>query len=182
MARDAVAGRYAQALFDSAKAEQQLEPALKQLEEVARLLDGVPDLRQLLLNPDVEPEDKLRVLDVALRGRWSPPLRAFTELVVRASRAEFLGGMAEALRDLVDADQGRMRAVVTSAHPLAEAELSRLREALERREGKRIELDAEVDPELIGGLRVRLDHRVIDGSVQRQLADLRERLRALRVA
>ena len=181
MAADAVAGRYAQALFDSAKREGRLDEAVEQLAAVASLLRAVPDLRQLLLNPDVEPEDKLAVLEKARPVGWAPLVRAFLDLVVRAGRAEFLGGIAEALSRLVDEDQGRLRAVVASAHPLPAAELERLRESLERREGKHVELEAEVDPELIGGLVVRLDHRVIDGSVRRQLSDLRQRLSSLRV-
>jgi len=64
---------------------------------------------------------------------------------------------------------------------LKPAGLKRLRAALERREHRQVELREELDPELLGGLQVRLDHRVIDGSVRRQLADLRERLGAVRV-
>ena len=182
MARDAVAGRYAQALFEAAKAEGTLDIALDQLEHLVATLEQVPDLRQLLLNPDVDPDDKLTVLDSAAgRGGRAPLVRAFLELIVRAGRSEALGGVAEALRDLADKDAGLVRGVVTSAHPLEASAVDRLRRALEHREGQRVELEAEVDPQLIGGVRVRLDHHVIDGSVRRQLADLRERLRAVRV-
>lgn len=181
MAVDPVAGRYAQALFESAKADGQRDETLEQVRLLARLLTDVPDLRQFMLNPDVDPPQKVGVLDRALRGSWSPLVRAFTELVVRAARAESFAGIAEAFQVLADQDAGRIWVTVLSAHPLERPQVERLREAIARREAKQVEIVAEIDPELIGGLQVRLEHRVIDGSVQRQLADLRQRLHAVRV-
>jgi len=180
MAVDPVASRYAQALFESAKAEGRLDEALAHMQGLAQLLIKVADLHQFILNPDVDPPQKLGVLDRALNGAWSPLVKAFVELTIRAGRAELFGGITEALEALVDDDRGRMRATVRSAHPLEAAQVKRLQLALERREAKAVALAVEVDPELIGGVQVRLDHRLIDGSVRRQLADLRDRLKSAR--
>lgn len=181
MAVDPVAGRYAQALFETAKAGGRLDEALEQMQELAQRLVQMPDLRQFMLNPDVDLPQKLSVLDRALQGAWQPLVKALVELVIRAGREEVFGGITEALEALVDEDRGRMRATVRSAHPLEAAQVKRLQAALEQREAKTVELTTEVDPELIGGVQVRLDHRLIDGSVRRQLSDLRQQLAAVRV-
>ena len=181
MSYDPIATRYAQAIFETAKADGQLEEALEQLSVVGRLIHDHPDLRRLMGNPDVDPEDKVGLLERSLKGSWSALVRAAVQMVVSMGRAELIQEIVEALQAMVDADQGRLRAVVRSAHPLPEAILERLHAKLEAREHKRVELHAETAPELVGGLQVMLGHRVIDGSIRRQLSYLRERLAAVKV-
>ena len=181
MASDLVASRYAQAAFEAATAEQHVDEALKDLTLLGSLIEEHPDLRELLYNPDVDPTEKVGLLDRALRGTWSALVQAFVEMVVSLGRAESLPEIIMAFREAVDAAQGRLRIVVRSAHPLPVAVLERLRTSVAHREHKEIELTAEVEPELLGGVQVLLDHREIDGSVRRQLSDLREQLKAVRV-
>ena len=181
MADDSIATRYAQAVFETAKAERHVDETLEQLMLIGALLEESADLRQLMLNPDVDPGDKVGVLERALKGTGSSLVRAMIRVVVSMGRAEQLAEIIRAFRALVDADEGRLRVTVRSARALPEAVLERLRTRLERRERKHIELRTELAPELLGGLQLLLDHRVIDGSVARQLHDLREQLSAVRV-
>jgi F-type H+-transporting ATPase subunit delta len=181
MSYDPVAARYAQALFEAAKAEGQVDGTLEQIAFLGKLLRDSPDLRQLLLNPHVDPDDKVGVFDRLLSGSWPGLVRAFVRMVVSLRRAEALQNIVEAFGALVDEDRGLLRALVRSAHPLPEAVIERLRSRLEQRERKQIDLRAELAPELLGGLQIRLDHRVIDGSVRRALDELRQRLSAVRV-
>ena len=181
MPRDPVASRYAQAIFETAKTEGQIEEVGEQFALIGRLLRDHPDLRQLMRNPDVDPEDKVGVLDRTLKGSWSALVRAAIEMAVAMGRASSLPEITETFQDFVDEDQGRLRVVVRSAYPLPEAVLHRMRAMLEQRERKRIEMTSEVDRELLGGFQVRLDHRLIDGSIQRQLVELRQQLLSARV-
>jgi F-type H+-transporting ATPase subunit delta len=181
MAYDPVAGRYAEALFAASQQEKSSGQMLEQLTFVGGLLRQHPDLRQFMLNPDVDPDKKVDLLDRVLKSTWSPTLKAFFHMVVSAGRAEFLPDVVDAFRDLLDKAEGRLRVLVRSAHPLSEQVLKRIKTTLERREGKHVELSTEIAPWLLGGVQVHLDHRVIDGSVQRQLAELREQLTSVRV-
>jgi F-type H+-transporting ATPase subunit delta len=181
MAHDPIAGRYAEALFDSAKAEDRVDETLRELTLVGELITGHPDLRRFLFNPDVDPPQKVDVFDRALKGGWSELARAFLLMVVSWGRSEHLPAIVEAFRAAVDAEQGRLRVRLRSAHPLPESVLARVRARIERLERKQVELEAEVDAELLGGLEIYLDHRVIDGSVRRQLDELRQQLSAVRV-
>lgn len=182
MAIDQVAARYAQALFESAKAQRELESTAEQLAFIGEIIRHEPLLRRLLWNPDVDPEDKVGVLDRALNGSWPGLVKAFVSLVVSRGRAELLPEMVEAFARLVDEEQGRLRVTVRSARAVPEAVLQRLQAVIERRERKRVQIASHIAPELIGGLQVALGHRVIDGSVQRQLAELRRRLLSVRLA
>ena len=181
MTLDAVAARYAEALFESAKAKRALDETLEQLTLLGKLLESHPDLKEFLYNPDVEPDEKLSVLAKARADGWSGLVQAFLRMTLTMGRAESLPGIAEAFRGLVDREQGRLRVVVRSAHPLPETALARLRKRLEAGENRVVQLDAVVDPELLGGIQVQLDHRLIDGSVRRALEELRERLAHVRV-
>lgn len=181
MTGDPIAARYAQALFEASSAEGSLEETLQELELMGGLFDEQPALRELFLNPDVDPDDKVGIFERVLKGSWSDTVRAFTRLLVSFGRESHLPQIVEALAELVDAAKGQLRVVVRSAHPLPETVVSRLRARLERAERKTVKVRAEVDPALIGGVQVALDHRVIDGSVRRQLAELRERLSSVKV-
>ena len=68
-----------------------------------------------------------------------------------------------------------------SAHTLSEAVLTRIRTILEANERKQISLETELDPTLLGGVQIQLDHRVIDGSITRQLQELKEQLTTVNV-
>ena len=182
MADDAVAARYAESLFGAAKAQRRLDETLEQLAFLGRLLEEQPRLREFLFNPDVDPDDKLGVLGRVLKGGWSDLLQAFVRMVIAMDRADALPGIAASFQEIVDREQGRLRVTVRSAHVLDDDALARLRGSLERRERKTIQLETELDPALLGGLQVQLEHRLIDGSVRRQLTELKERLTSVRVS
>jgi len=182
MAIDPIASRYAAALFESAKASNELDGVLEQLLVIGGLIREHAGLRQLMNNPDVDPDDKVGVIERVLgKDGWSRLTREFVAMVVARARPEHLPEMAEAFQALVDAERGRVRVQVRSAHPVAPQTLERIRAGVAQREGKQVTIETELDPQLIGGVQVVLGHRVIDGSVRRQLKDLRERLTAIRV-
>jgi len=181
MALDPVASRYAQALFETAKAQGQVDLTHEQLTLLAQLMSHTPDLSAFLINPDVEPQQKLDVLDRALQKSWSELVRSFLLMVLSFGRSESLAAIIEAFEAAVDEDAGRLRVVVRSAAELPHALLERIKKDVEHRERKTVELSTEVDPSLVGGVQLRLDHRVIDGSVRRHLEDLRQQLKTVRV-
>ena len=181
MAHDPIAARYAQALFEVAKAERQTEETLEHLTVFGELLRDHPDLRTLMSSPGVRAEEKIEVLDRLVKRSWSELVRSFIRMVIALGRVDYAPGIVDAFRAAWDKDQGRLRVVVRSARRLPASVLTQLRTRLARREQKTIELETEIRPEILGGLQIGLDHRVIDGSVRRQIDELRERLSAARV-
>lgn len=181
MPKDSVALRYAQSVFELASARSSLDEAARGLGALQALLDGHEELRALLINPGVDIADKLQVLRRVLGEAWSADLEAFLRMVLAMGRAAHLRDIVQAFEELVDAARGIVRVRLRSVHPLPDRLKTRLQQALERREGRRVELVEETDPALIGGLQVVLDHRMFDGSLRTQLERLRRRLKSVRV-
>jgi len=181
MVTDPVADRYASALFDLVDEQGQLDDTLAHLEQLGVLLQSHPELRQFLINPDVELPGKIQVLGRVLAGAWSEDVKAFLQVVLSMGRAESLGEMVEAFRASVDAKRRRVRVTVRVARPLSKRLRDRLKQRLEQLEQREVELDEATDPTLIGGMQIFLDHRLLDGSLRSHLEALRRQLKSVRV-
>ena len=179
--KDPISSRYADAFFQLVKERAIVDDAARDMEELGEVISREPQLLQLLVNPDVEVEDKLGVLERLLQGGWSPSTRAFVHVALVFGRPEFLGQMADAFRELVDQDRGIVRAQVRSARALTEPLREQLRSRLERRERRSVVLEEETDPALLGGIQVILDNRIFDASIRTKLSELRQKLKAVRV-
>jgi F-type H+-transporting ATPase subunit delta len=172
---EAAARRYARALLDVAveKGETNLGPAL---EELGRLYAEHAELRLLLLHPTVPPEKKTAVV-AALLGRPSDLVQRLVQLLVQRDRVELLPLIAKAYVRLWNAQKGIVEAEAVSARALEETEAEALTAAASRvAGGKKVELRRRVDPGLMGGLLLRMEGRIYDGSVRSRLRALREQL------
>jgi F-type H+-transporting ATPase subunit delta len=177
MAAGSVSRRYARALFSIGVDRGSFEQLGKELEGFADLWSGSTELRQALENPVFKPSEKRAVLQ-SLLPRVAPTadVQKFILLLLERSRLQGVAAIARAYREMADVHTGRVRAHVTSAQPLAAAELERVRQSLAKRTGKQVILEASVDPALIGGLVARVGDLVLDGSVRTQLGTLRDKL------
>ena len=186
MIKDAsVAARYARALQiltekQAAKAGRAPLPALEQaLGELQGLVVLVaPDTRlgRFLLDPQIDPADRRRVLERGLQGKVSPGVRVFADLLLRKKRLRLIAAIAHEFQAIVERVKGLERATAVSAVPFTEAERRRLHEELERFTGKRIVLELQVDASLVGGAYVRIGDLVIDRSVRNLLESLSRQL------
>jgi F-type H+-transporting ATPase subunit delta len=172
-----IARRYARALFQIGVDNGTEEALGQELADLAELFAQSAELRQALENPVFKPSEKRAILEKLLpRVAPSRSVQSFALLLLQRGRIASLPAVARAYRGLVDVRGGRVRAVVISAQPLGAGDLERVRRSLERRTHKKVMLEAEVDPSLIGGLVARVGDLVLDGSVRTQLASLREKL------
>lgn len=181
MGYDPVAIRYAQAAFDSAKEAGEINETLEQFRVLNQVLGATADLRQLMRNPAITPDEKVALLDRGFKGKWSSLVKSCVYVMISLGRVEYLEQMIEAFSDEVDIAQGRLRVKIRSARPLNEASLKRVRSVLSHRENKEIVLSAELDETLLGGLQVVMGHHVIDNTVRRHIDELRQKLNSVRV-
>jgi len=172
-----VSRRYARALFSIGVDRGSFEQLGRELDAVADLWTGSAELRQALENPVFKGTEKRAVLQ-SLLPRVAPTadVQRFVLLLLERRRLPAVPAIARAYREMADLHTGRVRAHVTSAQPLGPADLERVRQSIERRTGKKVILEAAVDPALIGGLVARVGDLVLDGSVRTQLNTLREKL------
>ena len=176
----ALARRYARALFDAAAHQAPETPlALRdELRAFALLLSGHAELRHALLHPGLGAEPRRRVLAaLADRAGASVLLRRLVELLATRDRLALLPDVAEAYADIANAASGVVSAEAVSAVALPEAQARALAAAVGGPAGP-AELRRRVDPELIGGLLVRVGGKTYDGTVRTHLATLRRRLAA----
>lgn len=177
MSQETVGRRYARAIFEIGKETGTLSALAREIEDFAAMYADHEDLRAVLQNPLVPEAEREAVLrELASRSGASETALSTLRLLARRRRLSALPEIARALVRFVEEDQNLVRALVTSAGPLGEAYLARLRGELERATGKRIAITHKQDPSLIAGVVTQIGDQVIDGSVRARLSSFRESL------
>jgi F-type H+-transporting ATPase subunit delta len=174
-ARKSTARRYAEAIFDIAERDGNVETWLEQLTSVSAAVSNESIVRGLE-DPNVSLDRRLAALDKALDASAVPQMRSLLTLIVRRRRVEMLPQIAREFRRLYNIRAGIVEATAISAAPLDETELAALRSRLEQMTAGKVELETKVDTSLLGGIQVRLGDLLIDGSVRGRLERLRNRL------
>lgn len=172
-----VARRYARALFEEARARGQAEAIDADVALLYESFTASRELARVFESPVIPREKKKKIIETLFGGRLQPLTVRFLELLVEKERESLLPAIVAAYRTLLDEEQGIIEAQVRTAFPLDEAGAQPLVAKLERLTGKKIRLQLQQDPSLIGGVVVRVGDTVYDGSVRQQLTALRERLR-----
>ena len=173
-----VAKSYAKALLALAKERQQADQIGSELQQMADVVAGDAELRAFFARPWIAaPVKRATAAEVATRVEVSALARDFLALVAAKGRADHLESIAAAYRDLLDADQGRVRARVRTSVALTAEERGALSARLSRAlGGKQVLLEEVVDPGLLGGFVAEVGSLVLDGSLDGQLARIRQRL------
>ncbi len=168
------AKRYAQAIFEIALDQHELEVWQADLKLMATLRNDAV-LLTLLASPKLSFQDKTKLLDEKLVS-IKPLARNLAYLLAEKNKISWIGDIAEAYNRLVDNYNGISHAVVTTAVPLDANEKARIESSLKELTGKRITVQTEIDPGIIGGMVARIDGQLLDGSVRTKLAYLKKEL------
>lgn len=176
MSNPAVAKRYAEALFDVANSQGQIDAVEKELAGVVGVLEAHPALNNLMQSPSLSIDVKKQQLTDLFGGRVSNTVLNFLKLLFDSRRQDAIIGIYNEFVRLVDQALGRVKATVESATPLTEDEVKTLQEKLGTN-GKQVEIATKVNPSLLGGLRVRVGDRVLDYSVATRLERFRATLK-----
>ena len=166
---------YARALLAFAADAGNVDQLVDELGEVVEAINGVAGLRDALESPRVGVESKVNLLDKAFAGKVEKGLLHFLKVVGNKGRFDCLGAIASSAKTLRDEMSGRVQAVVTSASPMDSEVVGRITDQLSKTLGKDVSLRVLVDPEILGGIVVRVGDTVYDGSVVNQLSQVRAR-------
>jgi F-type H+-transporting ATPase subunit delta len=135
------------------------------------------ELQELYPNPGIDNDAKIKVTRaIASRLGLSEMANKVLEVLIRNRRINDLQSVVEAVAELVRAATGTVAAQVRSAHRLNEQEVAELRRALEKKVGRKVELEVSTDPRLIGGFVARMGSEVYDASVVGKIDKFRESL------
>ena len=175
--QEATAKRYAKALVAVAQEGGNMEAVGRELDAFLQVFASEPELQGVLLRPWIKPPERRAVArEVAQRAGLGKLVQDFVSLVVERGRADHLAEIAEAYRGLVNEALGRVSAEVRTAVAMSDDEKRQLSERLGRALGKQVVLEEVVDRTLLGGFIARVGSYVLDGSLDGQLRNMRERL------
>jgi F-type H+-transporting ATPase subunit delta len=172
----AVAQRmYARALFEAAEEAGRVDAVASDLAAIAGAMDEVPELRAFLRNPQIDPAGKAEVLEQLTREA-DELVGNFVRLVAEKGRAGELPEISAELDALVAQAQNRLTVELTTAHELSDREAKSIVQQIEKASGRTVEASRSVDPDLIGGIVLRIGSHLADGSVRGRLERLRHEL------
>lgn len=174
MAKKTSARRYAQAAFEIAQADGQLDRWQADLQKAAWLCED-PGVVAFLESPAVHLDDKVKLIS----GRFSdvnPQALNLVYLLISQGRLSLLSKVAAEYQDLLDDHRGVERAEVITAVPLTGALASRLKADLKGITGKEVIISSRVEPGVVGGMVVRVGGKLLDGSTASRLLALKKEL------
>ncbi len=163
---------YADALF--ALAQETGQDLADDLMTVRQVFRETPAYTELLSSPGIPLSERTAAIRQALGTAVCPTVCSFVQLLCEQGYIKALPACIDAYMEMDRAAKRRSVAEVTSAVPLTEEEQAQLIKKLTAMSGRTVTLDCTVDPALLGGIIVRMDGKVLDGSVKRRLRDMKE--------
>jgi F-type H+-transporting ATPase subunit delta len=172
-----IAQPYAQALMSVAQSNNLTEQFGDDLRSLLSLLKESADLQNFIANPFIKPETKKGLLAQVLGEGANPLLRNFMMLLVDRRRINLVGDICQQYLALLRQLNQTVLAEVTSAVTLSEAQQAAVKEkVIAMTNARQVELETKIDPDLIGGVIIKVGSQVIDASIRGQLRRLSLRL------
>lgn len=170
---------YSEALFSLALEENRIEELQKELNVLCGLIAENPEFMEFLVTPKISKEEKRTFVDSVLGGKFSQEIVNLTKVLIDKKRASEILDIVEVFDRTVLTHRGMASAAAYSAVPLSAPEMEALKVKLNKLTGKEISLENIIDPSVIGGIRLKVGDRIIDGSLKRRLEDLKDNLAQL---
>jgi F-type H+-transporting ATPase subunit delta len=168
--RASLAGRYASALFDLARDQRQIESVGKSLDALGQALLDSKDFAELVSSPLVSRDEAGKAFAALAPELGLDPITAnFLGVLARNGRKNELRGVIRAFRRLAAEHRGEVTADVTTARPLNDGQIAALKQQLRARAGREVTIDATVDPNILGGIVIKLGSQQIDASIRTKL-------------
>jgi F-type H+-transporting ATPase subunit delta len=172
-----VAAVYAKGLLGAASTAGTVDATVLELDSlVADVLDRFPQWETVLGSAFVSADDKIGMLDRTIGGQASATMLNFLKVLATHGRLDFLRPIQRSVHVLLDEMQGRVPVQVRTATPIDPALSAKIAQALRGMTGREPAMQVSTDPDLIGGLVIRVGDTVYDASVSAQLARMRDQM------
>jgi F-type H+-transporting ATPase subunit delta len=172
-----IARVYADALFEAAKDKGNLDEIHEQLAEVANAISEDHDFQVFLFSPYFSTAEKRDGLAKAISGA-EPELVNFLELLAEKHRMPAVFRIRDRFEELWAEENKRLDVTVTSAVELDGSVIEHVGSEIEKQTDRKVELHSEVDPDILGGLVLRVGNMVLDASLRSKLEKLRKEVAA----
>jgi len=167
-----IAQVYARSLFEVAKEQSKLDVVKEQLGQFADALDGTRELSIYFFSPYFSTQEKTEGLGRLLEG-VDPIVENFLELLIENHRMPVIFRLRREYDVLWEKENQLLPVTVTSAVTLDEATVQSIGDAIGKQTGQKVQLTANVDPDVLGGLIVRVGNSILDASIRNRLENLR---------
>ena len=169
-----LAKEYGEGLYELARDEHLLEQLHGELMEIDALLKAEPDFIKLLSSRAIERDTRIQVIGDTFGDRAHVFIVNYMKLLVEKERVDCLPDSIQWFHERYNEDLGIVEVTVTSAVALSENDLEALRQKLEQLSKKRVRLITRVDASVIGGVRVEMEGRRYDNTIQNKLGRLKQ--------
>ena len=174
---------YGDALFDIAVETGKTDVFLEEIQGLKQVFCDNPDLLRFLEHPDIEATEKVVTVEKIFTGRISDELTGLLRLIVLKGRAPYLDSVLDYYIAKTKEYKKIGIASVSSAAELTEAQKKKIVEKLlSSTDYNSFEMEYSVEPELIGGMIIRIGDRIVDGSVRTKLNNLKKELKEIQLA
>jgi ATP synthase F1 delta subunit len=168
-----IARVYARSLFEVAKEQGTLDTVREQLGQIADALSEDRELQVFFFSPYFSTEEKKEGLAKVIEGA-DPAVLNFLELLVEKHRSPALFRIRRAYEELWQHENKLLPVTITSAVELDDEIARRIGDQIGEQTGQRVELTKTVDPDIIGGLVLRVGNSILDASIRNRLDNLRK--------
>ena len=176
MASDPVVRGYAEALFQVARAEESLDRVEEELTRLKNGLESNAEVKEFLSNLKISPEGKKSALFQIFGEKISTITLNWINLVIDQGRQRGFPGIIEAFFTLAQESRQKVTAEVITSVPLSEDLLQRLEKEFSRVSKKHVFLKPMVDESILGGVIVKIENKIIDGSVKHRLEEMKQEM------
>ena len=175
-----VVSRYAEAFLSFARANCSLDTVLRDLAVVKNIIRENPGFKELMDNPEIAYTEKCVIIDDVVKDGISDEIRNFLKLLLEKKRFAIFLDVAEYLRAKY-AHHGQLDVLLKTAFPLDLEVIKRIEAALKKRFNQDLRFYIDLDGSLLGGVQVIVGNTIIDGSVRKRLAELKDKLVTVRM-
>ncbi len=170
-----VSSVYDEALFELSKESNSLDEVYQDFTSIIESIKENPEFFMILNSPQITQEEKKNIVEETYKG-VSDILIDFLKVLIDKYRIDYLMEIYDGFKMFVERDRGILNAEVTSAVQLDDSELDILNKKLCEITGKKVIIENIVDPKILGGLIMKVEDKVVDGSLVRRLENLRSEL------
>jgi F-type H+-transporting ATPase subunit delta len=165
--------RYALAFYELVEEKGKVEESLNELAEVVNIINENKDLLEIIKHPDLSTSKKKQLFESIFKGKIDESVLAFLLLIIEKNRILELDGIVEETKKLHFERKNTIEAFVETVVPLTAEERKALVDKLQKKYGKTIILEEQINEAILGGVFVRVGNDIIDGTVKSKLEEMK---------
>ena len=165
--------RYALALYEVAEEKGKVQEYLQDLREICDLIDNNSDFYEVIKHPQISTKQKKKTFINIFKGNIDEELLSFLLILIEKNRILYLKEKLNEMEKIDLEKKNTYKGIVKTTEPLSEEQFNRLLSKLENKYNKKIILKQIIDPNILGGIYVRVNNEVMDGTVKLRLEQLK---------